>query len=160
MAGSQPQSIDVIEGVLPGSLSGSAGWQRKAGTVLHATQLGGHQEHLVPQGLKRRGLELWRQAQAFEPVDEVVGEQEEMEVKLVGEEVAGWDAAQGVVSLELPNEQFNACPIVVEAPEVERLQRQVRDEHLVAIAAELEEGQLRRRLVGIRPADHHETIQV
>ena len=42
----------------------------------------------------------------------VVGEQEEMEVGFVREEVAGGDVAQGIVALKLPDEPFDPDPIV------------------------------------------------
>ena len=44
-----------------------------------------------------------------------------MEVCLVGEEVACGDASQRIVPFELPDEEFDAGAVVVEAPEVERL---------------------------------------
>lgn len=39
--------------------------------------------------------------EALEPVHEIVGQQEQMEVGLVGHEVAGGNAAEGMVYLEL-----------------------------------------------------------
>ena len=43
----------------------------------------------MAQGLQRGSLKPRGQPQAFEPVDEVVGQQDQMEVGLVGEEVVG-----------------------------------------------------------------------
>src|SRR5437867_8333822 len=83
-----------------------------------------------------------------------------MEVGLVGEEVTGGDAAQGVVALQLLDEQLNARPVVVEAPEVQGLQQQIRDDDLVVIAAELEEGELGSRLLGLGSANHDEAIRM
>ena len=45
-----------------------------------------------------------------------------MEVSLVREEVARGDASQSIVPFELFDEEFDAGTVVVEAPEVERLQ--------------------------------------
>ena len=98
----------------------------------------------MAQGLQRGALKLRRQAEPLEPVDEVVGEQEQMEVRLVREEVASGDAAQGVVPFELLDEQLDAGAVVVEAPEIERLQRQVGDQDLVVVLAELEEASTAR----------------
>ena len=83
-----------------------------------------------------------------------------MEVGRVREDVAGGDAAQGIVAAELPDAQLDTRSVVVEAPEVERTQREIRDEHLVPIATELEERQFRGRLVRVGSAVHHEAIRV
>ncbi len=112
----------------------------------------------MPKGLQRGMLKLGRQAALLEPVHQVVGEQEQMEVRLVGHEVAGGDAAQGVIAFELFDEQFYSGTIVVEAPEVQRLQRQIRDQDLVVILAKLEEGQLLARFFGLGPADDDKAI--
>jgi len=64
--------------------------------------LGRHEEDPLSQGLERGGLQLGRQTQPLEPVHEVVGEQEEMEVGLGREEVPSGNAAQGIVALILP----------------------------------------------------------
>jgi len=74
----------------------------------------------VTQGLQRGALTLWRQAEPLEPVDEVVGEQEPDEVRFVREEVSSRDGTKGVVPFELLDEQLDARPVVVEAPEIER----------------------------------------
>ena len=81
-----------------------------------------------------------------------------MEVGLVGEEVPGRDAAQGIVPLELFDEQLDPGALVVEAPEVEGLQREIRDEDLVMVLAQLEECQLGGRLFGLEATDHDEPI--
>lgn len=81
-----------------------------------------------------------------------------MEVGFVGEEVPGGDAAQRIVALELFDDQFDPSAVVVKAPEVEGLQRQVGHQDLVMIAAELEERKLLGGFFGLRAADHHETI--
>src|SRR5712692_10819381 len=68
------------------------------------------------------------------------------------------DVAECVISLELANDQFDTSTLVVEAPEVERLQRQIGDQDLVVIAADLEQSQLFGRLFGLWPAYDHEAI--
>ncbi|MDF0672719.1 MAG: hypothetical protein P0120_00035 [Nitrospira sp.] len=47
----------------------------------------------MTERLERGVLEIRGQAQPLEPVHEIVGPQEQMEVGLVGKEVAGGDAA-------------------------------------------------------------------
>ncbi len=81
-----------------------------------------------------------------------------MEVGFVGQEVVAWDTTECVISLELANDQFDASTVVVEAPEVEWLQRQIGDQDLVVVAAELEQRQLLGRLFGLWPANDHEAI--
>src|SRR5229473_2740285 len=66
------------------------------------------------------------------------------------------DVAECVISLELANDQFDTSTVVVEAPEVERLQRQIGDQDLVVVAAELEQCQLLARLFGLWAANDHE----
>jgi len=68
------------------------------------------------------------------------------------------DTAECVISLELANDQFDTSAVVVEAPEVERLQRQIGDQDLVVVAADLEQLQLLGRLFGLGPAYDHEAI--
>lgn len=103
-------------------------------------------------------MKLWRQTEALEPIDQVVGEQEQVEVGFVGEEMMAGDVAQCVVALELANDQFDAGAIVVEAPEVEWLQGQIGDQNLVVVAAELEQRELLARLLGLRSAYDHEAM--
>ena len=49
-----------------------------------------------------------------------------MKVRFVGAEVAGGDAAQGVIPFEVLDEQLDSHTVVVETPEVERFQWQIR----------------------------------
>ena len=63
-----------------------------------------------------------------------------------------------VVPFELFDQQLDARAVVVEAPEVERLQGQIGDQDLIVILAELEERQLLGRLFGLGPSDHDEAI--
>src|SRR6516164_1670321 len=141
------ETLDLAQGVAPGEFAGTAGRQQQVRSVVRAHQLRWHEQDAFAQSLQGRFLHLRRQAQALEPVDEIVGQQEQMEVRLVGEEVSRRDGTKSVVAFELANDELDASSIVVEAPEVQRLQREIGDEHLVVIAAELEQGQLRSRLL-------------
>lgn len=47
------------------------------------------------------------QAQTLEPIDEIVGEQEQVVVGFVRKEVARLNTAQGVVAFELLDDQLN-----------------------------------------------------
>lgn len=112
----------------------------------------------MTQGLERGVLKGWGQAQPLEPVDQVVGQQEQMEIGFVGEEVASGNTAQGVLPFELLDQQLDSGTVVVEAPQVERLQRQICNQNLVVIRPEFEAGQLLGRLLRLGPPDHDEPI--
>lgn len=142
----------------PRRLPGAAGWPGESRTIARPKELGGHEQDLVPQRLQRGVLKLQGQAESLEPVDQVVGQQEQMKVGLVGEEGSGGDAAQGVISFELLDQQLDAGPVVVEAPKIQWLQRQIGDQDLVVIFAEREERQRLGRFFGLGAADHHEAI--
>ena len=124
---------------------------------MSAAELRWHQQDFVTQGLQRRGLELGRQAEPLEPVHQVVGQQQQVKVGLVGQVVASGDVTQGVVAFELLDDQFDSGPVVVEAPEVEWLQGQIGDENLVMIVPELKQSQLFAGIFRLRSSDHHET---
>src|SRR5437016_12243857 len=91
------ESLDLAQGVSPGMLARTTGGQQQVRPVVGAYQLSGHQEDAFAQGLKGHLLHLCWQAQALEPVDEIVGEQEKMKVRLVGEEVARGDGTKRVI---------------------------------------------------------------
>ena len=90
---SEFEPLDLLQGILPGRFSLTACGHGQAGAVVGAPQLGGHEQDFVPQRLQGGVLKIRRQAEPFEPVHQIVGQQEQMEVGLVGEEVAGGDAA-------------------------------------------------------------------
>lgn len=112
-----------MQRIVPSSLQRAAGRHDQAWAVVGATQLGGHQENLVAQRLQGDILEVRGQTEPLEPVDQVVGQKQQMEIGLIGEKVPCGDAAQRIVALELLDHQFDAGAVVVQAPEIERLQR-------------------------------------
>ena len=136
----------------------TAGGQVEARSVFSADELGRHQQSLLAQSLESGVLKLLRQAEALEPIDQIVAEQQQVKVGFVGEEVMTGDTAECVISLELANDQFDTGAVVVAAPEVERLQRQIGDQDLVVVAAELEQCQLLGRLFGLWAANDYEAI--
>lgn len=74
--------------------------------------------------------------------------------------MAGGDAAQGVIPLELFDQQRDSGTVAVEPPAVQGLQRQIGDEDLVVISAELEERLLVGGLLGVEAPDHDEARRV
>ena len=81
-----------------------------------------------------------------------------MEVGFVGEEVMAGNMAECVISLKLADNKFDAGAVVVETPEVERLQCKIGNQNLVVVAAELEQCQLLARLLCLEAAYNHEAI--
>ena len=74
-----------------------------------ANEVGGHQQNLLTQGVEGSILELRWQAEALEPVEQIVGEQKQVEVGFVGEEMMAGNAPECIISLELANDQLNAA---------------------------------------------------
>jgi len=63
-----------------------------------------------------------------------------MEIGLIGSQISGRDFPQGIGIQKLPNNKFSRGSLVVESPEIERLQGEVGNNHLVGISSHLEEG--------------------
>jgi len=59
---SQFEMFDLLHGVLPCRLSGSAGWQGEPRAIASSQKLGGHEQDLVPQRLQRGALKVVWQA--------------------------------------------------------------------------------------------------
>ena len=73
---------------------------------------------------------LW-QGEAFEPVHEIVGKEQKMEVGFVGGELMSGNLGQGVVGFQLLDDEFYRRPIVVEAIDRERSKTKVGDESVI-----------------------------
>lgn len=112
----------------------------------------------MAERLERGVLKLRRQTKPLEPVDQVVGEKQEMEVGLIGEEVTGGDLSQGVISFELPDEEFDPGAVIIKTPEIQGLQGEIGDQDLVMVLPLFEEGQLFGGFFGLRSSDDDEAI--
>jgi hypothetical protein len=66
-------------------------------------------------------VEAFREAQPFEPVDEVVREEQELKVRLVGQKMVGRNFGQGGIALQFLDDQLDSRPVVVESPQVDGL---------------------------------------
>ena len=144
--------------IFPSTLARPAGWHSQPGAVAGSQQLRWHQEDLVAQSAKRSTLKLLGQTQPFEPVDQIVGQQQQMKVSLVGHEVMRRNLAQVITAFEFADDSFQARSAIVEAPQIQWLQRKIGDEHLIKIVAHLEQGQLLARLFGLGSSDYHKAI--
>ena len=71
-----------------------------------------------------------------------------MKIGLIGGPISGRDFAQGIGFEEFPNDEFSRGSLVVETPEIQRLQREIGDDHMVGISSHLEERKLPGRFFG------------
>jgi len=101
-------------------------------------------------------LQMNWNTESLEPIQQVVGQQDDLEEGLVGPEILCRDLAQGVGVFQFSNDQFRSGSLVVEAPQMQRRQLQVGHQELIAVAAHLKQVQLSGRLFGHRAADDHE----
>lgn len=123
-------------------------------------ELSRHCEDLMSESLESGLLKFREQAKSFEPVDQVVGKEERMEVGFIGEEVTGGDLAQGVVSLQLADEEFDPGAVIIKTPEIQRLEGEVGDQDLVMVLPLFEERQLFGGFFGLRSPDHYEPTRM
>ena len=100
------------------------------------------------------------QGQSPEPVYQIVGQENQMEVNLVGQEAVGWDTAQRQTSFEFANVQFASCSFLVVIPDGRRLQWKIADHHVITIIFQIPESQLRLLLLALRtwPTDNEELM--
>src|SRR5437879_9029125 len=119
-------------------------------------QLGRDQKQALAEALQGGPLQMRWNTETLEPIQQVVGQQDNLEERLVGCEVFGGNLSQRIGVFQLADNQLCAGSLVVEAPQVQRRQRQVGDQELIAVATHLKQVQLRRRFFGHRTTDHHE----
>jgi len=81
-----------------------------------------------------------------------------MEIGLIGSPISGRDFPQGIGFQKLPNNKFSRGSLVVESPEIERLQGEVGNNHLVGISSHLEEGELPGRLLWKKTSNYDESL--
>ncbi|MEM3112624.1 MAG: hypothetical protein QXY90_06255, partial [Candidatus Anstonellales archaeon] len=87
-------------------------------------------------------LPVGREAETFEPIDQVVGKQNQMEIGLIGSPISGGDLSQGIGFEKFPDDKLPCGSLVVESPEMEGFQRKVCNDHLVGISSHLEKREL------------------
>lgn len=87
-------------------------------------------------------LPVGREAETFEPIDQVVGKQNQMEIGLIGSPISGGDFSQGIGFEKFPDDKLPCGSLVVKAPEMEGFQRKVCNDHLVGIPSHLEKREL------------------
>jgi hypothetical protein len=83
-------------------------------------------------------LKSWRQTDSFEPVDEIVGEQQEMEIELVGLETVGWNLGQSIAFFQFPDNDLDRCPGPIKIPNLFCSEREIGDKDLIAVTLQSE----------------------
>lgn len=94
--------------------------------------------------MERHALNFRWQAKTHEPVDQVIREQQNVKTCFVGSEVFRRNLCQGIITLELFDNEFHGGSAVVKLPCVEGRQLQVRHNDLVAVLPECEQRELLR----------------
>src|SRR5216684_1324764 len=147
-----------MQSMFPSSFARTAGGHGQPRAIVGSHQLCRHQKDLVAQGRERGRLKLVGQTQPLEPIHQIVSQQQQMKITFVGQEVLRRNFAQVITALEFANDPFHARPAVVEAPQVQWLQRQIGDKHLIKIPARLEESQLLARLFRLGSSHHYKAV--
>src|SRR2546428_9987014 len=69
-------------------------------------ELGGHEEQPLPEARQRGPLQMNWNTESLEPIQQVVGQQDDLEEGLVGPEILCRDLAQGVGVFQFSNDQI------------------------------------------------------
>jgi hypothetical protein len=81
-----------------------------------------------------------------------------MEIGLIGRPISGGNFPQGIGFEKLSNDKFSCGPLVVEMPKIQRLQREICNDHLVGISSHLEKGELPRGFLWKETSYHHKAL--
>lgn len=124
----------------------------------HIKQAGWEHEDFASQGKEPRGLPASRQADAVEPFDQIVGEQDRLEMHSVGEKTSRGNQAQRKGFPELADARLGVGPICVEPIDRRGAELQVRHKRVIQGVLALPEDQLGGLFgsLGLGPSHHHE----
>ena len=102
----------------------------------------------------------WWKAETFEPTDQIVGQENQMEVRLIGREAVGRDLVQRKTLFELPNVQFAPASLGVKAPHRWSAQGEIAHQSMVVIILELPQCTLQVLILVLRlgSANHGELM--
>ena len=99
-------------------------------------------KQISAQSMQSSRTPFLRQAQAFEPVDQIVSQENQMEMNLIGQETVGGNTAQREAFLEFSDIQFASGSGLVEMPYVFRLQGEIGNKCMVKVILEFPEREL------------------
>ena len=83
------EMFDRVQREAPRALAQTAALKKQIRSALSSDRLRRYQQNGLTQRLRCAAFELWRQTQSLEPVEEAIGERQQLEVGSIGEEVAG-----------------------------------------------------------------------
>jgi len=109
-----------------------ASGQFQAVAIAGLDQAARNREEFQAEGLEGLGPVSQRQAQPAKVVDQIEGEEQELEEGHVGDPVGRGDLGQRVVGKQLADVPFDPGPLRVEAPDAPGMRPEVRDEDVVA----------------------------
>jgi hypothetical protein len=89
--------------------------------------------------LKIEVLIIGKETKTFEPIDQVVSKENQMEIGLIGSLISKRDFPKAADFEKFLNNKFSFGSLVVETPEIEGLKGEVGNNHLVGISSHLEE---------------------
>lgn len=81
-----------------------------------------------------------------------------MKIGLIGGPVSGGNFAYGIGFEKFPNDKFSRSSLVVEAPEIERFQREIGNNHMVGVSGHLEKRKLPGRFFGYEAPHDDEAL--
>ena len=130
------------EGLIKEFLMGVPLWQLELISSSSVNQTCRQGEQIPAQSMQSNRAPFLRQAQALEPVDQIVAQKNEMKMNLIGQETVGRDTPQRKALFELSDVQFASGPGLVKMPYVFRTQQKIGNEGMVKVILEFPEREL------------------
>lgn len=129
-------------------LMGIADRQPDRWDSLRTNQFARNRQKVAANRLKRTAVVRFGKTKAFEPVQEIVSEADQMKISDIGFPDSRRDFAQAVGLFEFPNYEFRFGPVVVEAPDPVRGQSEIGDDRLISESLHLKKRKLPARFFG------------
>lgn len=134
--------VDVLLNLMQHFLMRIISGQSELVFATRVHQSGRQSQQVDTNRLQCCGLPTANQTQTFEPVDQVVRQEDQMKVSLIDQEVVGGNLSQREIVFQLPDVQFGASPLFVKGPHATWTQRKVADDRVVMMVLEFPQGEL------------------
>lgn len=131
--------------------------QSERGDAAGSDQKSRNPQQTLPKGLDVDPSKFFGEIQMFEPDKQVVGKEDELEVREIGRPIFARNFADGASFLEFSDDQFCGGPTVVEFPNIDRQEAEIGDDDLIGVTLRFEQGQLPRRFFRDRTANDDES---
>jgi len=99
-------------------------------------------KQISAQSMQSSRVPLLWQTETFEPVDQIVSQQNQMKMNLIGQETVGRNIAQGEAFFEFSDIQFASGPGFVKMPYVFRFEGKIGNKGMVKVILEFPECEL------------------